>query len=211
MNTLKHEELYRTTELLSKMSSQELFICGAGAIGSNLVDNLIRQGFKKLSVIDFDRIEEHNRHTQIWSARDVGQLKVAILKAYVFNVMNFSIEAITRKLEESNVKKYLKQGNIVIDGFDNVPSRRLVTDYCKDNSVDCLHIGLSKDYAEVIWNDSYRVPNDTDNLDICEYPLARNIILLAVAVATEILIAYLEKKEKNNVVITLKDFKIVRI
>lgn len=210
MNTLKHEELYRTKDLLTKMSNQELTICGAGAIGSNLVDNLVRQGFKKLSVIDMDRIEEHNRHTQIWTARDVGQLKASMLKSHVFNVMNFSIDTFSKKLEPSNIKKLLNLNSIVIDGFDNVPSRRLVTDFCKSNSINCLHVGLSKDYAEVIWNDTYRVPDDSSTEDVCEYPLARNIILLAVSVATEILISYLEKKEKVNAVITLKDLKIVK-
>lgn len=212
MNTLKHEELYRTPGLLKKMSELQITMCGAGAIGSNLVDNLIRQGFKAIKVIDYDRVEDHNKHTQIWNSRDIGQLKVNALKNYVFNVMGVSIETISKKLEESNIKKTLiSPMGVIIDGFDNVSSRRLVTEHCKKNSLECLHVGLSKDYAEIIWNSSYRVPDDTDKTDVCEYPLARNIILLATTVATEILITYLEEKRKENCVITLKDLKIEKI
>ncbi|MDD5650177.1 MAG: ThiF family adenylyltransferase [Candidatus Nanoarchaeia archaeon] len=211
MNTLKHEELYRSSELVKKMSNAEITVCGVGAIGSNLIDNLIRQGFEKITAIDMDRIEGHNRHTQIWTTRDTGQLKTNTIKNHVFNCMGFSIETISKKLEESNVKKLLQQNNIIIDGFDNVISRKLVTQYCREKSINCLHIGLAKDYAEIIWNDKYRIPDEVNSIDVCEYPLARNIILLAVAVATEILITYLDKKEKNNFIITLKDFKILKI
>jgi molybdopterin/thiamine biosynthesis adenylyltransferase len=125
--------------------------------------------------------------------------------------MGIVIESIPKKLEESNIKKFLKPSSVVIDGFDNVESRRLVTDYCKKNSIECLHIGLFQDYAEVIWNKKYRVPDDVKNIDICEYPLARNIILLAISVATESLISFVATKEQRSFVITLKDLKIVAV
>lgn len=207
MNTFKHEELYRTKTLFEMMSKFPIMMCGAGAIGSNLVDNLVRQGFKNISVIDFDRVEDGNRHTQIWSSREIGQLKVAALRNRMFEVLNTKITTISKKLDKTNLD-LIEPSRLVIDGFDNVHSRRLITDYCKENKIDCLHIGLFKDYAEIIWNETYRVPDDVKNLDICEYPLARNIILLAVAVATEILITFLGTAVKNSFVITLKDLKI---
>lgn len=209
-NTFKHEELYRSNSLFKKMSEIDIKMCGAGAIGSNLVDNLVRQGFSNISVIDFDRVEDSNRNTQIWSSRDIGQSKVKALKNKMFEVLNQTIITSHERLEKSNIK-FLDTSGIVIDGFDNVPSRKLVTDYCKDKKINCLHVGLFKDYAEVIWNENYRVPDEVNNIDICEYPLARNIILLAVAVATEILITYLDKGKKNSFIITLKDFKISKV
>jgi hypothetical protein len=45
-------------------------------------------------------------------------------------------------------------------------------------------------------------------LDVCEYPLARNIILLAVAIATESLITFIESRQKYSYILTLKDLKI---
>jgi adenylyltransferase/sulfurtransferase len=160
MNTLIHEELYRSKNLLEKIANLEIVMCGAGAIGSNLIDNMSRQGFKKFTIIDMDRIEDHNRHTQIWTSRDIGSLKANVLKNHVFNSMGLVIESIPKKLDESNIKKLLKTSGVVIDGFDNVESRRLVTEHCKKNSINCLHVGLFKDYAETIRNEKYRVPDD---------------------------------------------------
>jgi hypothetical protein len=39
---------------------------------------------------------------------------------------------------------------------------------------------LYADYREITWNDRYRVPKYVLG-DICEYPLARNLVLIAVA------------------------------
>jgi molybdopterin/thiamine biosynthesis adenylyltransferase len=211
MNTLIHEEKYRGDGLLKKMAEQELIVCGAGALGSNIVENMARQGFKKFTVIDFDRVDDHNRHTQAYDRRDVGQLKVAALKSKIFNIMGFSITDIAKKLEESNLKKYLKKDSLIIDGFDNSESRGLITKYCLENDILCLHAGLYKDYAEIRWNPVYRVPAPVKGLDVCEYPLARNIVMMASIVTIEIIINYLELGVFNNFEITLKDMTISNI
>jgi tRNA A37 threonylcarbamoyladenosine dehydratase len=38
-------------------------VCGAGALGANIIENFARSGFGKLVVIDRDRIEERNLST----------------------------------------------------------------------------------------------------------------------------------------------------
>jgi len=211
MNTLVHEEKFRGQDLLKKMAEQEFIICGVGAIGSNLVETMVRQGFKKFTIIDMDRVDDHNRHTQIYGRRDIGQLKVSAVKARIYDMMGITIEAESKKLEANNIKKLLTAGSIVVDGFDNSESRRLVADHCRANKILCLHAGLYKDYAEVHWNDGYRVPEPVKGLDVCEYPLARNVILMAITVATEVIIRYLEKGIFENYSITLGDMKITPI
>ena len=209
MNTLIHEEKYRGDKLLKKISECDLTFCGVGAIGSNLMDNMVRQGFKKITAIDFDRVDDHNRHTQLWGRRDVGQLKVAAMKTAMFNSMGVTITDISRKLEASNVEKYLKKGTLVIDGFDNPESRALVHEHCQKSKIICLHVGLYKDVAEVTWGAVYRVPKAVTSLDVCEYPLARNIILLATTVAVECVIRFLDTGVQESYFITLGDLKIL--
>jgi hypothetical protein len=122
--------------------------------------------------------------------------------------MGVMVDAISKKLEGDNIKKLISEDSIVIDGFDNSASRKLVTDFCRDNNIDCLHVGLYQDYAEIVWNEFYTPPEPSSGPDVCEYPLARNIILMAVAVATDVLIRFLDTGVKENYTITLKDFKI---
>lgn len=207
MNTFVHEREYRGRELLDKISKAKLIVCGCGAIGSNIIDNMVRQGFRNIRVIDMDRIEDHNRHTQIWDRRSKGQLKVTMIKNHVYNTMGVQIDSVSQKLEAKNLKKLLS-GGIIIDGFDNSESRKLVTDYCLKNNIECLHVGLFQNYTEIVWNEVYSPPQDTVGAeDVCEYPLARNIILIAVALATEALIKFLDEDVKESIVFTLRDMK----
>ncbi len=73
--------------------------------------------------------------------------------------------------------------------------------------IPCLHAGLSADYAEVIWNEFYRVPSEVND-DVCDYPLARNLVMLTVAVACEAIASFIATKEQRNFTITLKDLSV---
>ena len=53
----------------------------------------------------------------------------------------------------------------------------------------------------------YRVPNDI-GADVCDYPLARNLVLLAVAVASEVIIRFAANGSRENWTVTLKDFAV---
>src|SRR5437763_13320220 len=75
-----HEEIYRGPDRLARLASVPLTLCGAGALGSLLADNLARQGFRQLKVIDRDRVEEHNVGTQLYGESDVGGWKVDVLR-----------------------------------------------------------------------------------------------------------------------------------
>src|SRR3954471_18260574 len=152
-----HESIYRGAETLAKLRAARIVVCGAGAVGSNLVDNLARQGAENLCVIDRDRVEEHNVSTQVWGIEDVGAFKAEALRNLVFRATGAEIEAVPKELKEGNARKLLSGADLVVDGFDNSASRRLVTEHCAGAGLPCLHVGLNADYAEVIWNESYRV------------------------------------------------------
>jgi hypothetical protein len=52
MSIFFHEYLYRTDAVIVKLKEFPVTICGAGALGANLTENLARAGFGKLKVID---------------------------------------------------------------------------------------------------------------------------------------------------------------
>lgn len=202
-----HERIYRGDDFVKKLSKVKISVCGAGAIGSNLIDNLTRQGCSNISVIDFDRVEKHNINSQVYGLRDVGKLKIQALEDIVFRNTDIEISGIFHKLEKSNVKKLLSHNDLVVDCFDNVEARTLVTDYCKQNKISCLHVGLYEDYCEVVWHDKYKVPS-AGGLDVCEYPLARNATLASVMIASEQIMKFVGGEKVNSYTFTLKDLKI---
>jgi molybdopterin/thiamine biosynthesis adenylyltransferase len=202
-----HEELYRGADRLARLAATRLTLCGAGALGSHLADNLVRQGFGPLRVIDRDRVEEHNVSTQLYGESEVGAWKVEVLRNRLFRAAGVEVEAIAKELTERNARSLLKGAGLVVDTFDNSASRRLVQEQCRALQLPCLHVGLFADYAEVIWDEHYRVPADVAG-DVCDYPLARNLVLLAVAVASEDLVQFVFDNARLNWSVTLGDFAI---
>lgn len=205
-----HERLYRGEEALAKLSAVKIGLCGAGALGSLLADNLVRQGVRQLTVIDHDHVEAHNAGTQLYGQGDVGALKVDVLRAHCFRAAGIEIATFAQWLDTRTVKKFLRGADLVIDTFDNSASRRVVAEFCRDQALPCIHVGMHEDYGEVRWNEVYRVPSDVVARDVCDYPLARNLILLAVATASEAVLAYVTAGRRENFSITLRDMKVTR-
>lgn len=215
MSIFFHEQLYRTDSVMTKLKEFPVTICGAGALGANLAENLARAGFGKLKVIDRDRIEEHNLSTQPYYRSDVGALKAKILANNLYRAIGTKVEAETKELTATNTAQLLKASGLIVDVFDNSTSRQMVKDYADQIGTPCLHAGLSADYAEVIWNEVYRVPSDVND-DVCDYPLARNLAMLTVAVACEAIlrrrgfanVSFVATGEQRHFTITLQDLSI---
>jgi molybdopterin-synthase adenylyltransferase len=207
MSFLLHEQLYRTDAVMAKLKNFPIVLCGAGALGANLAENLARAGAGSLKVIDRDRIEERNLSTQPYYRSDVGAFKAKILANNLYRAIGTKVEAETKELISTNATQLLKANQLIVDVFDNSPSRQVLKDYAEQRGIACLHAGLSADYAEVIWNEAYRVPSDAQD-DICDYPLARNLVMLTVAVASEVIVSFIATGEQRNFTITLKDLAV---
>ncbi len=202
-----HEQIYRGPEALARLAATRVALCGAGALGSHLADNLARQGFGPLRVIDRDRVEEHNVGTQLYGESEVGAWKVEALRNRLFRAAGAEVDAVRKELTGRNAGPLLKGAGVVIDAFDNSASRRLVQETCRGLALPCLHVGLFADYAEVVWDETYRVPADAAG-DVCDYPLARNLVLLAVAVASEALVRFVLDGRRGDWSLTLRDFAV---
>lgn len=202
-----HEQQHRKTALMTKLQEFPITICGAGALGANITESLARSGCGKLRVIDKDRIEERNLSTQPYYRSDIGAYKAKILTNSLYRAVGTAIDGRSKELTGSNAKQLLTDNALVIDSFDNSTSRQVVKDYCINNQIPCLHVGLAADYAEIIWNPIYRVPSPVND-DICDYPLARNLVTLTVATACEVIIHFVATGEQQSFTITLNDFAV---
>ena len=78
------KRLFAGQRMFRRLGQPLVTVCGAGALGSQLADNLARQGVRQLRVIDFDRVEEHNVGTQLYGVADVGAKKVDVLRSQLF-------------------------------------------------------------------------------------------------------------------------------
>ena len=203
-----HETLFRGREAMEKLELARIVICGAGALGSQLADNLARHGAQNLLVIDRDRVEEHNIGTQIFERSEIGAWKAETVAARVFRATGAEIEAVSKPLTEQNIQKITRGADVVVDCFDNSASRALMSNWSREKSLACLHLGVNTDYGEAKWNENYQIPGDVMGIGACDYPLARNLLLFVVAIGSESLLRFLWRGEKRDWSFTLEDFSI---
>lgn len=214
-NPFLHESVYRGDDYNKVALDRPILICGCGAIGSNLANNLCRLGFDSFVLLDMDRVETHNIGTQTWNQDDVGMLKVDALGNQLIDINPaIAFDTKYKELTAKNVKSIVKNVSLVVDCFDNNEARKVITEFCSQKNIPCLHGGLFEDYGEVFWNEKYKVPQDeADANDVCDYPLARNIVLLVTIIMSEEILRFFltDDKNKTNWIITLKDLKIMGV
>ena len=66
---------------------------------------------------------------------------------------------------------------------------------------------MAADYAEIIWNQFYRVPSHIND-DVCDYPLALNLVMFTVAVASEVIVKFIATEEQLSFTVTWEDFAV---
>lgn len=61
-------------------------VIGAGSIGSNVAEQLVRYGIEDIVIYDFDTVEAHNIANQIYTELDVGKPKTEALAEYLCKI-----------------------------------------------------------------------------------------------------------------------------
>lgn len=188
----------------------KVVIFGLGAIGSNLMVQLVRQ-FPDWEFVgvDFDKIEERNVRTQAYFIEQVGLLKVQAMRSVLARFRRqIRYTPVAEKLVEPITVWAHKHGDVGlwVDCFDNAESRWLLTP-TENKDVNVLHVGFSPHYtAECIWNKDYEVPGDVDPKagDICSMDEAVGFINFVVSAATMTISKFAKSQVKESWILTGK-------
>jgi len=102
-----------------KIESALIGLAGAGGLGSNCALNLVRSGFKRLKIVDFDIITASNLDRQFYFRDQVGMSKVEALKTSLLRVNpGLELEMINKKIEKPDIKDLFNDCDCVVECFD---------------------------------------------------------------------------------------------
>jgi hypothetical protein len=204
-----HEERHAS---LVPFADRRITVCGAGALGGNLVEMLARMGFACIKVIDKDRVEMRNLSTQPYSRAEVGFPKARALANTLYRAVQAKIEPVGVELTETNAASLLRESVLVVDAFDNRAGRAVVSRTVQILNMACLHIGFSADgvYGSGLWEPGYQVPQEVPG-DPCDYPLTRPLALVLVALAAQSISDFLRTGQSTNFELTWNDLKVTRM
>jgi molybdopterin/thiamine biosynthesis adenylyltransferase len=123
----RQEALGVTPETLDRT----ITVVGAGGLGSPTVIGLAKTGFRRIRVVDFDKVEPHNIPTQFFGKDDVGLMKADALinKTLMFmpdpsaeNEKNL-MAVRDRVYNPDEFKHHLKDTDILVLAVDNHEAR----------------------------------------------------------------------------------------
>ena len=120
---------------------KRVLVVGCGGLGGHLIDMLARIGVGMLRVVDGDVFEPSNLNRQLLS--EVPLLGVSKAKAAAAKVSRInpeiSVEAVDSFLTEKNVKRLLLFCDVVLDGLDNIESRRILAKECERAGIPYIY------------------------------------------------------------------------
>jgi sulfur carrier protein ThiS adenylyltransferase len=73
-------------EALARLQRVRIGLAGAGGLGSNCAQALVRSGFKRLVLADFDRVDPSNLNRQFFFPDQIGLPKVVALGANLLRI-----------------------------------------------------------------------------------------------------------------------------
>ena len=114
----------------TKLHDTNFVVIGAGAIGSYFTMTLSKMGARKVTVFDFDVIEDKNIANQVYPKSAVGKLKVDALWDIAFSYGDCLIDRKRRWSINDAV-----DGDIVVVAPDNMDVRKTAWDYYKTRPI----------------------------------------------------------------------------
>lgn len=118
------------------VQAQHITVIGAGAIGSSVAESLAKIGISKLTLWDYDTVEDHNLPNQGFMFGDIGKPKVVALKDRLEAGTGVSINAKEAEFTSSS----RLNTPVVISAVDSMRVRKLIWEKCKTSTTVRLFI-----------------------------------------------------------------------
>jgi len=127
-----------------KLLQSTVAVVGAGGLGSAVIELLARQGIGHLIIIDDDRFAEENLNRQIMSTEgNLGQYKVIAAAKRVKEINSATtVKTFQKRLTGDNAQSLLSDARVVVDGLDNLSSRMVVEQICRQLAIPYVYASI---------------------------------------------------------------------
>lgn len=130
-----------TTEEQNVLMQKSVCVIGCGGLGGGVIENLVRIGVGKFTVIDSDAFDVSNLNRQVLSNEsNLGKAK-AIEAAAQMKLINADVEItpIQTELTEENCRQIIAGHDLVVDAVDNIKTRTVLEIACEKEQITLIH------------------------------------------------------------------------
>lgn len=126
---------------INKYSKKHIAIFGVGGVGGYVLEGLVRSGFEKITIFDFDKVDLSNLNRQIISnINNIDKIKIdeAIKHTLTINP-NVDIMGYNMFIDETNINEInFNDFDYVVDAIDTVSSKLLIIQKCQELNIPMI-------------------------------------------------------------------------
>ncbi len=112
---------------LAKIEKARIGIAGAGGLGSNCAACLVRVGFKRFTIADFDLVDPSNLDRQFYFEDQVGMKKVEALRTNLLRINpHLELQMLPVKLVPANIPGTFHGCDVVVECLDQAEAKSML-------------------------------------------------------------------------------------
>lgn len=141
-----------TTASFPPDAALRVAVIGIGGIGCAVLPRMLRWPLVRLSLIDGDRVEEHNLERQeLYAEMDIGAWKSGVSAAWMRQVIPAtSVEQHPVFLGANNARELLAEHDAVIDCTDDLHAKQAIDEACAALAIPLVSGGVHGKQGQVI-------------------------------------------------------------
>ncbi len=136
MNEFEKSVLQRVgKEKYERITNTLVGIIGCGGLGSNAASYLVRSGFRRFIIMDFDTIDYSNLNRQFYFYEDVGKKKTDVLKEHLMRINpDIEVEMLCGRLDRDNINIFRKV-DVLIEAVDIAGTKADIVSFGAQNGI----------------------------------------------------------------------------
>jgi hypothetical protein len=150
------DERIQRQAALAPLNPAHVFLLGAGSVGSELAEILVRSGVGRLTVCDPDVVDAANLSRTSYEMQDVGNQKVLALRRLLLQIdPGIDVQTISHPLQQitADLPTYIMDAQLLIAASDDPDAQRVLNAVAYASGTPAVFAGLYEgaDGGEVIF------------------------------------------------------------
>ena len=127
------------------LRSKRVFVAGCGGLGGYLIELMARLGVGSIRAVDGDVFDVSNLNRQLLSQEPlIGQSKASCAALHCQSInSDVQFEGIHTYITQNNAQELIRDCDIVLDGLDNIQSRKILAKACQDAKIPYVYGAIS--------------------------------------------------------------------
>ncbi len=186
--------------VVERLREIKVGIAGVGGLGSNCAANLVRCGFRRFKLVDYDTVEAGNLDRQFYFADQVGMIKVDALKYNLLRINpQLDVEALVIRIGNGDGANIFEDCNVVAECLDSAEAKTsLVSDLLPLGRLIVAASGLGgygkTDQIKVRWITENLVIVGDLTSDTADHPALSPRVSITAAKQADVILEYCRDK-----------------